>query len=421
MKNKTFKSNILIAAVVMSYAGFASPVFADQETTIDDMVRSNKLQQEQLDDQSKTIALMKTQLEALQASKAEGGMGFLKAGNSRTSVELYGHINRGVMALDDGDSTKLYQVDGDASGSRFGLRSSSQITENLTLGTVFEAGFNMNSSSAVSQEDPRGLNSGIYTRHADMFLDHSTYGKVFMGHGSTASDGTSEVDLSGTDLIGYSYASDFGDSIGYVEKGTDSISDNTVGGGIDNMDGLGRDVRVRYDSPSFAGVMASGSYVADGGGDIALKYSGAFSGVKVQGAVAYANPGSTSDVVDNQYNGSVSALHTSGLNATLAGGKQDYKEDNVDNGYFYYGKVGYRNKFFSTGETAVSMDYGRYEDIQSDNIYTGNSDVFGAQLVHNFDAVGVEIYAGYRHYRLDTDAYDYENVNTVITGARISF
>ncbi len=42
----------------------------------------------------------------------------------------------------------------------------------------------------------------------DMFLKDKRYGKLFIGQGHTASDGSSEVDLSGTSIIGYSALSD---------------------------------------------------------------------------------------------------------------------------------------------------------------------------------------------------------------------
>jgi predicted porin len=92
-----------------------------------------------------------------------------------------------------------------------------------------------------------------------------------------------------------------------------------------NMDGLGRDERIRYDSPSFNGFVGSTSYVADGGGDFAVRYTAQMDAFKLAAAAAYANPGSSSNTIDDQLAGSVSVLHDSGFNGTFAMGARDHK------------------------------------------------------------------------------------------------
>jgi hypothetical protein len=89
---------------------------------------------------------------------------------------------------------------------------------------------------------------------------------------------------------------------------------------FNDFDGLSRRNRVRYDSPAFWGFQLSGSLLSDGG-DVALRYAAKWGeDWKFAAAAAYADPQATSDTVDNQYNGSASILHSSGLNLTVAGG-----------------------------------------------------------------------------------------------------
>jgi hypothetical protein len=83
------------------------------------------------------------------------------------------------------------------------------------------------------------------------------WGTLRLGQGDTATNGTSEVDLSGTDVAAYSSVDDVG--------GNFEFRDNGVGTGItvsdsrSNFDGLSRKDRVRYDTPKWAGFFASGS------------------------------------------------------------------------------------------------------------------------------------------------------------------
>ena len=184
------------------------------------------------------------------------------------------------------------------------------------------------------------------------------------------------------------------------------------------MDGLGRDDRVRYDTPSFAGFKASTSYIADGGGDLALTYGARFGDLKLAAALAYADPAGTSDIVDDQINGSVSMLHSSGFNFTFAGGIQNAKPSGKDDGKFYYGKIGYRTNVCSLGETAFALDYGSFQDITANN---DDADTFGAQLVQYFEEWATEYYLGFRHYNLDREHEDYDKINSVLTGFRVKF
>ena len=59
------------------------------------------------------------------------------------------------------------------------------------------------------------------------------------------------------------------------------------------MDGLGRDDRIRYDSPVFQGFQGSGSYLTGGDYDIAVRFRGNLADMDVAGAAALADAGAT--------------------------------------------------------------------------------------------------------------------------------
>jgi predicted porin len=100
----------------------------------------------------------------------------------------------------------------------------------------------------------------------------------------------------------------------FYDDDTDALSTATnIGSVFSNFDGLSRRNRVRYDSPAFWGFQLSGSLLSDGG-DVALRYAAKWGeDWKFAAAVAYADPQATSDTVANQYNGSASILHSSGI------------------------------------------------------------------------------------------------------------
>lgn len=406
----------------------SGPVFADQEEEISEMKKITRQQQEQIDSQAKTLEEMKAKLDMMSVEKEEGpGVPvrgpFVLKGNKKSTVTLYGHINRAILAADDGEDSDVYQVDNAASQSRFGIKGTIHASKELTFGTLLEAGLNVNPSDAVGQDSPRGNGDSTFTRrHVDLYAKHKDCGTLSMGHGSTASDDTTNIDLSGSSLAGDSSVSDFAGGLEFVDKSTKSLSGISIGEVFNSMDGLGRDVRVRYDSPAFSGAMVSGSWVADGGGDVALRYDGMLSDTKVVGAVAYAKPRGASTTVDSQYDGSIAMLFDSGFNVAVASGMQEYKQNGSDDGSFYYIKLGYRDEIFFSGETRFAIDFGQYDDnlTESSGVARqyGKGDVFGAQVVHDLENFGTELYAGYRYYSLESD---YEDIHALMTGLRVKF
>src|SRR6185312_12366540 len=113
---------------------------------------------------------------------------------------------------------------------------------------------------------------------------------------------------------------------------------------FNDFDGDGRKLRVRYDTPSFAGFTLSGSYgtevVPEPTGvdvwDVALRYAGEFAGLRIASAIAYSDTGSA-----NRYDGSISILSVpTGISVTAAGG-YDQRSGGADRRYVY-GKLGYQ-------------------------------------------------------------------------------
>jgi hypothetical protein len=182
---------------------------------------------------------------------------------------------------------------------------------------------------------------------------------------------------------------------------------------FDNLDGLSRDDRIRYDTPVVAGLKLSTSWITDDRWDVALRYAGNFGAIKAAAAMAYSE---RPEPFDYQINGSVSVWHESGVSFTLATGIRKVDASN-DPKYGYF-KLSYARAFCKLGESSIGADL-----YWGDNVgAAGNDSVsFGGFMVQNLDAYATELYAGIRQYELDNNGPDLDSVFAFFTGARVKF
>jgi hypothetical protein len=257
-------------------------------------------------------------------------------------------------------------------------------------------------------------------RKAEVTIESAGYGQLWLGQGSMASDGTAEADLSGTSLVGYSSAADIAGAQFYRFAGG-MLSDIKVGGTFKNLDGLGRRLRARYDSPDFNGLVLGASVgqqvVPTTTGvtvwDVAAKYNKTHGDFKVSGAAAFSWPEESRDIV---IDGSVSALHVpTGLSATFASAVELRSDRDL---YYFYGKLGHQADYFEFGTTAFSVD-----TYYGENISTNDSESvsFGIQAVQNVDYWQADFYLGLRSYDYKDSAGAYKKGLAAITGARLKY
>jgi len=413
------------AAVLVSGFMVSSPVLGADQETLDRLEKIIQQQQSQIEEQQKALEDLQEQVEVLKGQTAKATVkaatdspAAVKTGNPKASVKVYGQVNKAVLYSNDGNDEDLYLVDNDNSSTRIGVLGSINPNDRYEIGTRIEVEYQTNPSNAVWQEDKRNTpNDKFEKRHLDLWVDANTLGKFSLGWGSTASDSIAEVDLSGTSVVAYSSVADMAGGLRFYDSSAGGLSATDIGDAFSNIDGLGRDERIRYDSPSFNGFTGSTSYVADGGGDFAVRYSARVDAFKLAAGAAYANPGSTSDTIDDQMSGSISVLHDTGFNGTFAMGVRDHKSGRDDGGFFYT-KFGYRGRWCPLGVTSLSVDYGRFSDISADG---DDADTIGFQMVQDIQEWGTEAYLGYRFHKLDRNGADFDNIDAFMTGMRVKF
>ena len=344
------------------------------------------------------------------------GESLVTSGSDRLSLAVSGQINRMLNVGYDGNKTKLYNVDNDNSSSRFRFVGGAKVTDDFSAGFNIELEVESNSSASVSQENEDTGSANVNDRIIEATFTSEKLGKVSLGQGGTASDGTAEVDLSGTAVIGYSSVADTAGGLLFYDDDAGEYSDVTVGAAFSNFDGLGRLDRIRYDSPRFGGFQVSGSAVSDQRWDTALRWAADFGDTEAAAAIAYADPGG-----DDDYNISSSASVLLGFGLSFTGSFATRDNSGRDDSYNYYGKVGYQADFVDIGTTAFGVDYNFGQDIRGDG---ADSQSAGLQAVQNWSDYGIQFYTGLRWYTTDEadgEDLDLDDIVVMSAGTRVRF
>jgi len=338
-------------------------------------------------------------------------------GPSHVKLSLSGQVNRGVLYVDDGTESEILHVDNDNSSTRIRFIGSAAYNDDITVGSQIEVQFESNSTADIKIDGSAPSGSNSFTeRKLELFFDSKRFGRIWLGQGDTASNGTSEVDLSGTGVVGYSGIADMAGGIEFGGLGV-GPQINEV---FSQLDGLSRDDRIRYDTPSFGGFKLSTSHADSRKSDVALRFSGDFGGFKLAAAAAYAVNGD----VDSQINGSVSLRHSSGFNLTGAAGVQDIQAGATNpnrDPVFWYAKLGYIWGG-GIGDTAIAIDYTVAEEIEDSLAATGDEFTsYGAFVVQNIDGISTELYLGVRNHELDRVGQNFDDILAVLGGVRVKF
>ena len=129
-------------------------------------------------------------------------------------------------------------------------------------------------------------------------------------------------------------------------------------------------------------------------------------------------------------------MHTpTGLFVNFGGGEVDYDSAGDSNATFWYVTGGIQQKWSSLGATTI---YGQYYSSSDNSLFGGgnlglglidehDADYWGFGIVQSIDAVGMDLYAGYRKYEADVNASfsplvtGFDDVDTFVVGGVINF
>ena len=429
---------VALAAALIGAAGSAAAQDAQQlqnlQRVIEQQQRQIQVQQQALEDLRRQVEAMQQKSEqaaktATQAQDAasraqETAEAAQKSAESprvtsaepKVSLEVSGQINRMVNVANDGKSTKAYFVDNNNSASRVRFVGKAKVSDDLTIGPYIEVAIQPNPSNKVSQtnETVSDANDVFDARKVEGIAQSKTYGAVYLGKGDPSAKDIARIDLSGTDVLAYANVSNIAGGLLFRTNDDDDLTNTSIANAFTDFDS-GRQNRVRYDTPAFAGATLSATYGEDQKSSAALRWGGAFAGLKAMAGFGIQDPSSSG--VDYVVSGSGTVLHSAtGLNLTVAGGVQS---QNGDNPYFTYVKAGWQTKPFTFGGTAFSVDWQR-TDKEPNSDDTGDS--IGLATVQTIAGYGTELYAGFRWYTLDTgNSPSVDDIYVGTVGTRMKF
>ena len=318
-----------------------------------------------------------------------------------------GQISRAITAADNGTDDDVLFVDNNNSGTRLRLTGKMDVRPGLQAGIAWETQFQDNDSSAQDIGDSDS-SSAFKSRKRELWFKGG-WGKVTLGQGDGAANGTSEVDFSGTTIADYS-GNNLDDGISFADAAGNKIVKN--GAVFDNFDGLSRNDRLRYDTPDFGPVGVAVSAGQDRS-ELGLRYAKKLGGgSKIGAALGYvSNDAASADWT--QVGLSASYITAGGFNISGHYGEKDLDTAGRTDPAGVYIKVGQK-----MGPHNLSVSYHSVDD----NALEGDeAERVNLAWVYNITK-GVELFADYQNASLDrAGGVGIEDSDQVSIGSRIKF
>lgn len=334
--------------------------------------------------------------------------------------KLSGQINRAAVFDSDGQQTDVQFIDNLSSGTRWRLTGSEDIGNGMKVGFNWEWQNSSNPAGAPIKSGDFGDQQTM--RKAEVWFSGG-WGKVSLGQGDGAGNGTTEVDLSDTWNVAYVGRSSFGGAVqwrtgsgagitsGGMTTNATSAGALTHGSTFSHYDAFSRYDRVRYDSPALGPVTLAVSAGQADRYEGAVRWSQGLGGGQISAAGFY---GRQNNVTKNRYGGSVAYLFSFGTNLQAAYSSNEPDFAGSTTGKNWYVKVGHK-----WGNNAVSVGYGESKDV-----VVGFKDKgFNIGFNHNIPKAKVDLYAGIAGNSLDTPGGTpgADDIYTVTVGTKLKF
>jgi predicted porin len=339
------------------------------------------------------------------AALATSAVILLPASAGAVEFTLSGQVNRLIMNVDNGETNGVVNADNSVSGTRVRVKGHGDIGNELTAGLYYEYQLQSNPSDKITADSLNsdgiggdvGGGDNFSNRNANVWLKGS-FGKVTLGQGSGAADGSTEADLSGTTVIQYPTSNT--DILKGMEYGESGV---TVGDSRSAFDGLGRNDNIRYDA-AVGDFSLAGSYGNGNKKELAARY-------KLEDLEVRIAWWDEADSGDGDKGAAISAtwIAENGINLTAEYSGTDASDDSADDPTNIYAKLGYK-----TGKSSYGIDWSETQDL-------GPGDASSVSLAWVYVPMsGVEVYASYRVESID-NVDDDDDIDAVIAGARVKF
>ena len=388
------------------------------------------------------MMLMTNKKAALSSALALVMAGLSSPGHAM-EFKVSGQLDRAFTVADNGNETDYASVDNIGSNSRFRFTGNEKMANGMNVGFIYE----MSVVQFGSTEFDIGKNSGggdvdLDTRKIDIYLE-GDFGKVSFGKGDGAGYYANMMDYSGTLYYGGgAWYTLYSSGISFVDDNGNQLY--KIGQTNSVFNAVGRQERIRYDSPSIGGLVLSTSLDNGNAYELAARYHVDLPGAKLATGLSWVD---TNDLeiatspTDGQpltpgsefrekqvLSASASLLLDGGLNFTVSYGND--KTDAMANagqanqeGFDatnLFGQVGYL-----TGAHHFAVNYGETKDLIVEG--TKGSQI-GLAYVYDWSSA-VRLFSSYHLYSLDLPSSvktaegwgDANDISQLYAGIRVAF
>ena len=388
------------------------------------------------------MMLMTNKKAALSSALALVMAGLSSPGHAM-EFKVSGQLDRAFTVADNGNETDYASVDNIGSNSRFRFTGNEKMANGMNVGFIYE----MSVVQFGSTEFDIGKNSGggdvdLDTRKIDIYLE-GDFGKVSFGKGDGAGYYANMMDYSGTLYYGGgAWYTLYSSGISFVDDNGNQLY--RIGATNSVFNAVGRQERIRYDSPSIGGLVLSTSLDNGNAYELAARYHVDLPGAKLATGLSWVD---TNDLeiatspTDGQpltpgsefrekqvLSASASLLLDGGLNFTVSYGND--KTDAMANagqanqeGFDatnLFGQVGYL-----TGAHHFAVNYGETKDLIVEG--TKGSQI-GLAYVYDWSSA-VRLFSSYHLYSLDLPSSvktaegwgDANDISQLYAGVRVAF
>ena len=388
------------------------------------------------------MMLMANKKAALSSALALVVAGLSSPGHAM-EFKVSGQLDRAFTVADNGNETDYASVDNIGSNSRFRFTGNEKMANGMNVGFIYE----MSVVQFGSTEFDIGKNSGggdvnLDTRKIDIYLE-GDFGKVSFGKGDGAGYYANMMDYSGTLYYGGgAWYTLYSSGISFVDDNGNQLY--KIGQTNSVFNAVGRQERIRYDSPSIGGLVLSTSLDNGNAYELAARYHVDLPGAKLATGLSWVDtndlnieasptngqpltPGSEFKA-KQVLSASASLLLDGGLNFTVSYGND--KTDAMANagqanqeGYDatnLFGQVGYL-----TGAHHFAVNYGETKDLIVEG--TKGSQI-GLAYVYDWSSA-VRLFSSYHLYSLDLPSSvktaegwgDANDISQLYAGIRVAF
>jgi hypothetical protein len=330
-------------------------------------------------------------------------------------LTLGGRLHRVLMQVDDGASRNGFFMDSGQGPTMLRADVRSRVNSEWTLAGALEVGIQSNPAFQVSQDNPNpGTN--ISVREADLEVQSDRFGKFSFGRGFAAAWVVPELDLSGTVPSALLANGNLAPGMKFVERTTDELSSITVSQHFADTERLLLVDRFRYDSPAFGGgFRLAGTIAADSRWDTALRFYPTVENWTIRAAATYQHK--PYQDLDHRFELGASARHdASGLSLTAGWIHGEALDERDLEAYII--KAGWLAELNSLGPTAFSIDYSTGSDAR---LAGDEARSFGIFAQQKWEALGLDLYGGYRRYTVDRPDINLRPMDVLVFGGIYTF